>query len=216
MSRPCIDLSLYLVLDPDLCGGFDGMVRTAEIAAQNGATVVQLRAPQWKKRELVECGRALKKVLDPLKVPLIVNDHADICVAVDAAGLHVGQKDLSPADARALIGPDRVLGLSVSSMAELEAVDTSLVDHLGVGPIFDTATKKDAASQLGMEGFARLAVRKPCPIVAIGSVKAAMAEALFKAGTDGLAVVSAICGQKDPALCTRLLRQAIDANIACR
>ena len=148
------DLSVYLVLDPDMCGGARGMVLTALAAAQNGATIVQLRAPNWKKRALVECGRELKKVLAPLGVPLIINDHADVCVACDADGLHVGQKDLAPADARAIIGAERLLGLSVSCAQELDSVDTALVDHLGIGPIFSTATKTDAAAALGIEGFA--------------------------------------------------------------
>ena len=207
--RTQIDLSLYLVLDPDLCGGFEGMVETARIAAANGVTVVQLRAPAWKKRELVECGRAIKAVLDPLHIPLIVNDHADVCLAVDAQGLHVGQKDLAPVDARAIIGPDKVLGLSVSNIDDLNAVDTSIVDHLGIGPIFATATKKDAAPALGIDGFAKLASHKPCPVVAIGSVKANLAQDLFQAGADGLAVVSAICGQKDVGESTRDLARAV-------
>ncbi len=207
--RPTIDLSLYLVLDPDLCGGFDGMVETSRIAAANGATVVQLRAPAWKKRELVECGRAIKAVLDPMNVPLIINDHADVCLAVDAAGLHVGQKDLAPVDARAIIGSNKVLGLSVSNSEQLSNVDTTLVDHLGIGPIFATATKTDAAPQLGLNGFAKLASQKPCPVVAIGSVKANLAQDLIQVGADGLAVVSAICGQKDVAGATQQLAEAI-------
>ncbi len=213
--RPFVDLSVYLVLDPDLCEGFDGMVRTAHIAAQNGATLVQLRAPNWKKRALTECARELVKVLTPLNVPLIINDHADVCVASGAAGLHVGQKDLSPTDARMIIGPDRILGLSVSNAQELAVVDTSLVDHLGIGPIFSTPTKTDAAQQLGLDGFQQLASRKPCPVVAIGSVKTHLAKDLIAAGADGLAVVSAICGQKDPAQATRDLAQAVaDARLA--
>lgn len=203
------DLSVYLVLDPDMCGGARGMVLTALAAAQNGATIVQLRAPNWKKRALVECGRELKKVLAPLGVPLIINDHADVCVACDADGLHVGQKDLAPADARAIIGAGRLLGLSVSSAQELDSVDTALVDHLGIGPIFSTATKTDAAAALGIEGFAALAARKPCPVVAIGSVKANLAQPLIAAGADGLAVVSAICGQPDPGRAAQALAQAV-------
>ena len=209
--RHDIDLSLYLVLDPDLCGGFEGMVTTSRIAAQNGATVVQLRAPAWKKRELVECGRTIKSVLYPLNVPLIINDHADVCLAVDAAGLHVGQKDLDPRDARAIIGLDKVLGLSVSNLEQLSKVDTTLVDHLGIGPVFATATKKDAAPALGLDGFGSLARQKPCPVVAIGSVKANLAQALIRSGADGLAVVSAICGQPDIAFATRNLKDAIEA-----
>ena len=116
-----IDLSLYLVLDPVLCSGEDGMIETARAACAGGATVVQLRAPGWKKRQLVECGRALKTVLAPYHVPLIVDDDADVCLAVNADGLHVGQRDLTPEDARAIIGGDRILGLSVTTLAELTA-----------------------------------------------------------------------------------------------
>lgn len=206
-----LDLRLYLVLDPALCGGFEGMIHTAQLAAQNGATVVQLRAPDWKKRQLAECARALKATLDSLGVPLIINDHADVCVAVDAAGLHVGQDDLDVRDARAIIGPDRALGLSVSRLEHVQAVDATLVDHLGVGPIASTTTKPDADAALGIDGFARLCAHKPCPVVAIGSVKAHMAPALCAAGADGLAVVSAICGQADVARATRELRAAVDA-----
>ncbi len=207
--RPVVDLSVYLVLDPDLCGGAQGMIDTTRAAVQNGATCVQLRAPQWKKRELVECGRALKALLVGTGVPLIINDHADVCLAVNAEGLHVGQDDLSPEDARAIIGSDRVLGLSVSDMDELQNVNASLVDHLGIGPIFSTATKKDAGSALGIEGFAALARLKPCPVVAIGSVKTPIVADLMHAGADGVAVVSAICGQPDPAAATRQLANAV-------
>ena len=94
MSLNPIDLSLYLVLDPDLCGGPEGMVRTARLAAANGATVVQLRAPDWKKRQWLETATELKAVLAPLGVPLIINDQVDIALAVDADGVHVGQDDL--------------------------------------------------------------------------------------------------------------------------
>lgn len=206
-----VNLSLYLVLDPDMCGGARGMIDTARAAAQNGATLVQLRAPHWKKRALVECGRALKAVLAPLGVPLIINDHADVCLACDADGLHVGQEDLPAPDARRIIGEHRILGLSVSNARQLAEVNPALVDHLGIGPIFSTATKTDAAAELGIEGFAALAAHKPCPVVAIGSVKARLAQPLIAAGADGLAVVSAICGRPDPGAAARELAEAIEA-----
>ena len=207
--RPIIDLSVYLVLDPDLCGGAQGMIDTTRAAAQNGATCVQLRAPHWKKRAIVECGRELKKVLSSFNVPLIINDHADVCLVVDAEGLHIGQDDLSAQDARAIIGPDKVLGLSVSNAKELATVDTSFVDHLGIGPIFSTSTKTDAGAALGIDGFAELASRKPCPVVAIGSVKVPLVGDLIRAGADGVAVVSAICGQTDPGSATKKLAAAV-------
>ncbi len=91
--RHAFDLSLYLVLDPILCGGFDGMVATALASVRAGTAVVQLRAPGWKKRDLVNCAHALKKTLAPFSVPLIIDDDADVCLAADADGLHVGQRD---------------------------------------------------------------------------------------------------------------------------
>lgn len=210
MRHP-IDLSVYLVLDPDLCGGAQGMIETTRAAVQNGATCVQLRAPQWKKRALVECGRALKTVMADFHVPLIVNDHADVCLAVDAEGLHIGQEDLSPLDARAFIGNEKILGLSVSNAQELSAVDIRLVDHLGIGPIFSTSTKPDASDALGLDGFAALALRKPCPVVAIGSVKVPIVGDLIHAGADGVAVVSAICGQANPGEATKELARAVQS-----
>ena len=209
--RHTIDLSVYLVLDPDLCGGAQGMIETTRAAVQNGATCVQLRAPHWKKRALVECGRALKSVLADFNVPLIINDHADVCLAVDAEGLHVGQDDLSPLDARAIIGNEKILGLSVSTTQELAAVDIRLVDHLGIGPIFSTSTKPDASAALGLGGFAALASRKPCPVVAIGSVKVPIVGDLIQAGADGVAVVSAICGQANPGEATKKLVRAVQS-----
>lgn len=207
--RPFVDLSLYLVLDPDLCGGAQGMIETTRAAVQNGATCIQLRAPLWKKRALVECGRALKSLLSGTNVALVINDHADVCLAVDANGLHIGQDDLAPKDARAIIGENRLLGLSVSTASELEAVDSSIVDHLGIGPIFLTSTKKDTSAALGIDGFASLAARKPCPVVAIGSVKTPIVRDLILSGADGVAVVSAICGQPDPGSATKKLAEAI-------
>ena len=195
MRHP-IDLSVYLVLDPDLCGGAQGMIETTRAAVQNGATCVQLRA---------------KSVLADFNVPLIITDHADVCLAVDAEGLHVGQDDLSPLDARAIIGNEKILGLSVSNTQELSAVDIRLVDHLGIGPIFSTSTKPDASAALGLDGFAALASRKPCPVVAIGSVKVPIVGDLIQAGADGVAVVSAICGQANPGEATKKLVRAVQS-----
>jgi len=140
-----LDLSLYLVLDPDLCGGADGMVRTAKLAAENGASVVQLRAPGWKKRQWLETALELKRVLQPFGVPLIINDQVDIALAVDADGVHVGQDDLPVDVVRRLIGPDKWLGLSVTNAEQLRAVPEQGVDHLGIGPVFPTGTEGCAA-----------------------------------------------------------------------
>ena len=191
------DLRLYLVLDPGLCGGSESMVRTAQAAAAAGVTAVQLRAPDWKKRLYAECGRELLKALAPYDVPLFINDHADVAVAIGAHGVHVGQSDLSPEDCRRLMTPDMMLGLSVSNVPECLGVDPALVDYIGIGPYRATATKKDAAAEIGLSGLTDIVSRAPCPSVAIGGIKAADVGSVMQSGVDGVAVVSAICGTPD-------------------
>ncbi|WP_148714683.1 thiamine phosphate synthase [Chitinolyticbacter meiyuanensis] len=205
-----LDLSLYLVLDPDLCGGPEGMIHTARIAAECGATVVQLRAPKWKKRLWLETATVLKAVLDPLGVPLIINDHVDVALAVDAAGVHVGQADLPIAAVRRLVGPNKIVGLSASNAAQLADAPTALADYLGVGPVYPTGTKLDASPVIGLPHFAELMAARPLPVVAIGGIKQGGAAPIIAAGADGVAVVSAICGQADIAAATTTLLQEIE------
>lgn len=196
-----IDLSLYLVLDPDLCGGPVEMIRTAQQAAAHGVTVVQLRAPNWKKRQWLETAHALKLVLAPLGVPLIINDQVDVALAVDAEGVHIGQDDLPVAETRRLIGAGKILGLSVTNADELAAVPEG-VDYLGIGPVFPTGTKLDAAAVTGVPLFAEMVSATRLPVVAIGGINAENCVPLFEAGASGVAVISAICGQPDPGLAT--------------
>lgn len=211
--RADLDLSLYLVLDPELCGGAAGMVDTAQIAAQNGASVVQLRAPNWKKRQWYDCALELKRVLKPFGVPLIINDQVDVALAVDADGVHVGQSDLPVEAVRRLIGPHKWLGLSVSDAAELAAVPANGVDHLGIGPVFATPTKGDAAPATGLPLLAELCAASRLPVVAIGGIGLANCASVLQCGADGIAVVSAICGQADVAASTRALRGVVDTAL---
>jgi thiamine-phosphate pyrophosphorylase len=204
-----LDLLLYLVLDPDLCGGAEGMVRTARLAAENGATVVQLRAPNWKKRQWLATARELKSVLEPFGVPLIINDHIDIALAVDADGVHVGQDDMPVADVRRLIGPDKWLGLSVTNAVQMAEVPYELVDYLGIGPVYPTGTKSDAAPVVGVSAFAELVAESRLPVVGIGGIQVGNCLPLVQAGAKGVAVVSAICGQEDPVRATKVLLERL-------
>ena len=205
-------LETYLVTDRGLCGarGVEAVVREA---VAGGATIVQLRDPHAHTAQLVEDARALLRVLRPAGVPLIVNDRVDVALAAGADGVHVGQSDMSPADARALLGPGRILGLSISSLAELEraAEVLELVDYLGVGPIFATHTKPDAASPMGVEGLAAVVARSLLPVVAIGGLHAGNAAQAVRAGAAGVAVVSAICAAADPRAATRELAHVVHA-----
>ena len=185
------------------------MVDTAIQAAQAGVTTIQLRAPNWKKRQYAECGRALLKALKPYHVPLIVNDHADVAIAIGAQGIHVGQDDLSVTDCRKLMPRDMILGLSVTNLEECLAVDPKLVDYIGIGPVWPTSTKKDAAEALGLPGLIEIAQQAPCPSVAIGGITAADVPSIMYSDVNGIAVVSAICGQPDIPLAVQVLLDAM-------
>ena len=204
MPVPTPDYRLYLVLDPKLCAQ-TGIVQTALAAAQAGAGIIQLRAPYWKKRELYECAIELKTALAPFKIPLIIDDHVDVAVASGADGVHIGQQDLPATCARVMLGPDKLVGLSINTIEQMKNVDPRIVDYVGVGPIFSTATKPDAAAPIGFDGLAQLMKICPVPAVAIGGLKANHVKEIFKAGADGLAVISAICGQKDPNVAAQTL-----------
>jgi thiamine-phosphate pyrophosphorylase len=207
--KPDFDLSLYLVLDPDMCGGHAAALRAADLATRNGVTVVQLRAPEWKKRAWLALAIELKALLTPRGVPLIINDHVDIALAADADGVHVGQKDLPAEVVRRLIGPDKLLGLSASSLDDLRGADAAVVDYVGVGPVFPTGTKKDANPVLGVAKLAELMAEKALPVVAIGGIGIAQTAEVIGAGVDGVAVVSAICAAADVAVASVQLSAAI-------
>lgn len=201
---PSANYSLYLVTDaPERCRF--GLLDTVAAALDGGVTLVQYRATHPHKRHCYEEARALRNLLAKKSVPLIINDHVDLALAVDADGVHVGQKDLPPAVARRLIGPLRLLGLSITNAAQLAAADFSLLDYIGIGPVFATQTKLDAAPVVGLERLAALTAQSPVPVVAIGGISLENAPAVRATGVAGLAVVSAICGANDPAAAARRL-----------
>lgn len=195
--KPAFDLSLYLVLDPDLCEPL-GMVETTRLAVAGGATMVQLRDKKASTATMIETGRALKQVLSGSGVPLIINDNVEAAIACGADGVHVGQGDMAAASVRQRIGSDRILGLSVTSLAEAEATTSAPVDYLGIGPVLATGTKPDHAPVMGFDGLAAAIHAVSVPVVAIGGLKYSHIESVFQNGAQGIAVVSAICGTPDP------------------
>ena len=207
-----VDYRVYLVLDPDLCGGLAGMLSVTQAALAGGAGVVQLRAPQWKKRQWVEAGLALLPLCRAANVPLIINDHVDVALAVGADGVHVGQQDLPPAWVRQLMGPDALVGLSVSNASELAALEDTAIDYLGVGPVFATTSKPDAAPALGLPALAQLMPGSGVPLVAIGGIGLDNAADVVACGVDGLAVISAICAAAHPEDATRKLVSLFGVN----
>lgn len=211
MARP-FDLSLYLVTDSRLAGP-RGVAETVRLALAGGVTLVQLRDPDASGRALVEQARALKALLGPHGVPLVVNDRVDVAAAAGADGVHLGQDDLDPLDARRLLGPDAIIGLSVGSPAEFAASEAVLgaVDYLGTGPLRATATKAGAGAAIGPDGVAAVAALTRLPVVAIGGIAAEHAADAIAAGARGVAVVSAVMAAPDPTRAARDLRAIVDA-----
>ena len=209
------DLRLYYVTDAPLSAE-RGLIETALAAVRGGATLVQLRDPVAKAGALVEQARALVAALEPFDVPLIVNDRPDVAHAVGAAGVHVGQGDLPPQAARAILGPDAIIGLSITHPDELAAVPWDAVDHLGVGPVVSRGVKPDATEPMGVAGLAECVRRARRPVVAIGGMTAEVAADCIAAGADGLAVVAGIAAASDPEAAARTIRRAVDRALISR
>ena len=208
--KPALDLSVYLITDPQLCA-VRGLVETVLAAVRGGATVVQLRDKGAPDAVLIEQGRALKQALAVSGVPLIVNDRIAVAAAIGADGVHVGQSDAAAHLARAVLGPDVFVGLSIQTIEHAAAVDPAVVDHVGVGPVFATATKPDHAEPLGIDGLARVCAASPVPAVAIGGLELGHVGAVLGAGAEGLALVSALCAAPDPEQAARAFADAARA-----
>lgn len=203
-----LDLSLYLVLDANLCGSPEGMVKVTRDAIAGGATVVQLRAPEWKKKKLLEAAFLLSALLKDTTVPLIVDDHIDVALICGADGVHVGQADISPKYARQVLGPDAIIGLSIGSEEDLNTIGPE-TDYIGIGPVFSTRTKVDAGRALGLELLRDIARKAAIPSVAIGGINARNAQDCIHCGVDGVAVVSAICAAQDVRAAAKTLKEVV-------
>lgn len=190
-------LRLYLVTDPVLCGDM-GVVETVQRAVAGGVTMVQLRDKHATTAQRTDLALALKAALKGTGVPLVINDDVLAAVATDADGAHIGQSDISAKQTRALLGPGKILGLSCETVQTVRDADPALVDYLGLGPVFGTTTKTDHACPTGFDGLAQLVALSSLPNVAIGGLKPDHIDGVLASGADGMAVVSAICGQSDP------------------
>jgi thiamine-phosphate pyrophosphorylase len=214
-----VDLSLYALIDPAVAGGRSLGDLAARIA--DSATLVQLRDKHGSTRTLVAEARELTMVLAPLDIPLIINDRVDVALAAEADGVHIGQDDMSPADARLLLGRTAIIGLSIKTVEQAKAAPLDLLDYVAIGGIYATTSKDDAKAPIGLEGL-RAAVqaihaRKPgFPICAISGINESNAADVIAAGADGVAVISALSLAADPALAGQNLRAVVHAALARR
>jgi thiamine-phosphate diphosphorylase len=200
-------LLLYLVLDPDHVTG--DAIAVAGAAMRGGITALQLRCKSGTDRSAVELGRALRDLASHHGVLFLINDRIDIALAVEADGVHLGVDDLPLEDARALGGPDFVIGYSPESDEQTTASASRGADYLGVGPVFGTSTKSDAGEAIGLATIERRAALAGIPIIGIGGITASTAASVLDRGACGVAVVSAIAGSPDPEAAARELRAAL-------
>ena len=205
------DLSLYLVTDRPLSGGRD-MAWIVREAVVGGVTMVQLREKDCSTAEFVALARDLKSALQPLGIPLIINDRIDVALAVDADGVHIGQSDMPYEAARALLGKDKIIGLSVETMDEVIAANALDVDYIGISPVFDTPTKIDTLTPFGLKGVEEVMRLSRHRCVAIGGMNRDTIGEVIARGVEGVAVVSAIVTAESPREASVELAAIVERN----
>lgn len=208
-----LDISLHGIIDPQVGRGRN-LADMAMAAARNGATLLQFRAKALDTRAMVEQARALVAALAGTGVPMIVNDRVDVALACGAAGVHLGRQDMHPADARALLGPEAIIGATVKDVADLDALAGQPISYACIGGVFATTHKDNADPGLDLEGFRALRHsardRLPgMPIGAIAGITVANAGDVIRAGADGVAVIGAMFAGDDVEGDTRALSRAV-------
>jgi thiamine-phosphate pyrophosphorylase len=189
----------------------------AQRLAAGGATLVQLRDKQSDTRVMVERARAIKAAL-PANIPLLINDRVDVALAAGVDGVHVGQTDMTAEDARRLLGPDAIIGLSIKSVAQAEVAPLELLTYVAIGGVFATTSKNNTSAPIGLDGLQCIATvfrhRAPkLPICAIAGIDASNAAEVITAGADGVSVISALSLVDDPTAAARALRAVVDAAL---
>jgi len=205
--KPKLDYTLYLVTDRERMTSAS-IEECVEQALEGSCTLVQLREKGLSSRAFFETAQRVRQVTARHGVPLIINDRADIALAVGAQGVHVGQGDLPVGAARQIVGPYRVIGASVCTLAQARAAAAAGADYLGVGAMFATGTKSDA-DRTSMEELRRIRDAVSLPIVVIGGIDQTTVHTVQEIGIDGIAVASAIVAQPDPAKAARDLKRIL-------
>jgi thiamine-phosphate pyrophosphorylase len=206
MPKPEVDYTLYVCTDRELLNGRE-LGESVEAAIAGGATLIQVREKNVSSREFYRSAQRIHAVTQKYRVPLIVNDRADIALAVHAEGLHIGQSDLDLSVARRLLGPDAVIGVSAGNIDSALAAQAGGADYIGAGPVFSTATKTDGGDPLGLEALGRLCQAVTIPVAAIGGITARNFNSVLAAGVDGVCVISAIWSQPDICLAAQSFRR---------
>jgi thiamine-phosphate pyrophosphorylase len=213
-----VDLRCYAIVDPEVSGGHE-LPDLCRMLAAGGATLVQLRDKLSDTRVMVERARAIKAALG--RVPLLINDRVDVALAIGADGVHIGWDDMAPGDARALLGPDPIVGLTINSPQRADATALELIDYAGIGGVYGTTSKATKNAPIGLAGMARVieALHRRQPeflTCGIAGINAGNAAPVIEAGADGVSVISALSHASDPRAAAAELRRVVDEALARR
>jgi thiamine-phosphate pyrophosphorylase len=181
-----------------------------EQCIKGGITCVQLREKLLPYEELLLFGRALKRILDKNNIPLIINDYVELCIQLDAAGVHLGQTDGDPITARAMLGPNKIIGISTDTIPQVTQAKALPVDYLGVGAIFPTDSKPDVHTIWGLDGLKLAAQASAHPLVAIGGINENNAHSVIRSGAHGIAAIGVFHNAHDPCQTTHNLLTTIN------
>lgn len=186
------------------------------VCVKAGVTSVQLREKELSYDELFQFGHSLKKILDPLGVPLIINDHVDLCVQLDAAGVHLGQSDADPILSRSRLGPDKIIGLSVNTFKQIQQANSLPLDYIGLGSLFPTTSKSNIETIWGCSNLQKAVDISHHPIMAIGGIYEGNARDVMQSGADGIAAIGAFHNSKNPFQTTKNLMKIINEELLQR
>jgi thiamine-phosphate pyrophosphorylase len=203
--------NLHVLTDTELQTRYSA-VELARLALLGGADVIQFRQKTGSTRQLIAVARELRRLCQEAGVTLIVNDRVDVALAAEAHGVHLGQDDFPIRLARDLLGPDRIVGGSASTADEARSCVAEGADYVGFGPVYPTSSKPDAGTAAGLEGLRSVTSAVPVPVIAIGGLDAGKTPQVIRSGAHGIAVISAVCCQDDPADAARALRRALGTS----
>ena len=211
-TSPGVDLSLYVILDPEQSGE-RSLTSIARQSAEGGVRLFQLRDKRSHARQTIDLAREILTSLHPYGAVLLINDRVDVALAAGAQGVHLGQEDMAPEDARRLLPSDAIVGLTVRSLTEAAAAPLALVDYISIGGVFPTGSKKQTKPPIGVEGLSaiasRLRERGAHALCAISGIGPDEIQDVVRAGVDGVAVISAVTSAADPEAATRDLRARV-------
>lgn len=215
-----IDLRLYGLIDPQIARG-RSLAELTIAAVKGGATLIQYRDKNAETREMIERARSIKAALAGSMVPFLVNDRIDVALAAGADGIHIGQQDMHAQDARTILGPSAVVGLTVNNGEHAEEALRLPIDYACIGSVFPTGSKSNIEKPIGLNGLSALTdhIRRKHPYLPIGAIAGIdinNAASVIAAGSDGIAVISALFGSDDVTAAAMDLRATVDMALQHR